>query len=89
MDANLKEAIRLLGIYSNHTYDIWVLAGRSRASSRAHVMSALAGKKTPQSKAGVNAIRQAFYALINPAGNCEAIRSKNFQQYCLETEALA
>jgi hypothetical protein len=82
MSANLNEAIRLLGIYSAGRFDIWALAGSSRASARSHVMSTLVGSKVPQSKAGVNAIRSAFYSALEIHGEHEAARESAFVRVC-------
>lgn len=68
MNDNHREALRLLGVYTAGRFDPWILMGPSKASCRAHVMSAFNGKKTPQSKSGVNAIKEAFYAIVNAEG---------------------
>lgn len=84
MTDNVKEAIRLLGVYTAGRFDIWALAGNSKASCRAHINSALTGRKEPQRTSGVNALRDAFYAALNPAGGCLAAQEKSFRQLCLE-----
>lgn len=81
------DAIRLLGLYTAGRYDIYALAGAPRASCRAHVMSALVGHKVPQSAAGVNALRAAFYALVGVTGDCEAHRERQFIARCVELGA--
>lgn len=78
----MNEAIRLLGAYTGGRFDIWLLAGGSKASCRAHVMSVLTGQRVPQSKAGVNAIRSAFYARLGVTGEYEAQREQNFVAIC-------
>lgn len=75
---NQSEALRLLGSYTAGRYDFWALAGNCRATSRAHIMSVLEGKRVPQSKAGVNAMRAAFHAFIVPAGDCIALQDDSF-----------
>ena len=77
-----KEAIRLLGIYTAGRFDIWMLAGSSKASVRAHIMSVLLGTKTPQSRSGINALRSEFYSRLNITGECEAHREQAFIQAC-------
>lgn len=80
--ANTAEAVRLLGVYTAGRFDVWVLAGNAKAGCRAHIMSALLGRRVPQSKSGVNAMREAFYNLANPAGDCPAAREKSFIAWC-------
>ena len=87
MEVTTREAIRVLGMYTAGRFDIWALAGPARASCRAHVMSVLLGKKTPQAKSGVNAIRSEFERRLNPAGDCIAIRERNFIAICRATVA--
>jgi hypothetical protein len=83
----MNEAIRLLGVYTAGRFDIWALAGSSRASCRAHVMSALKGHKVPQSQSGVTALREEFCnqarahgAVID--GDCIAVREDQFIAWC-------
>ncbi len=82
-DKGLIEAVRLLRIYTAGRFDPWALAGRAKASCRAHVMSALAGKKTPQSKSGVNAMLAEFHRRAGIGGDCPAHRAHNFRAYCM------
>jgi len=77
-----QEAIRVLGTYTAGRFDIWMLAGSSKASCRAHVMSVLQGKRVPQSQSGVTAIRSAFYEALSITGECEAHREENFRTAC-------
>ncbi len=79
---SVKEAIRLLGVYTAGRFDVWALMGPAKASCRAHVMSVLCEHKMPQAKSGVTAIRAKFYAALGIAGNCEAIREDVFRQLC-------
>jgi len=81
---NTQEAIRVLGIYTAGRFDIWMLAGSSKASCRAHVMSVLQGKRVPQSQSGITAIRSAFYEALSITGECEAHRQESFQSVCRE-----
>lgn len=83
LSPNQLEALRLLGAYTAGRFDIWMLAGSSKASCRAHIMTALEGKKMPQSKSGVNAITAAFYAFAMPEGSCPAIREDNFRDWAI------
>jgi hypothetical protein len=78
---NTQEAIHWLGVYTNGHFDIWMLAGSAKASCRAHVMSVLLGVKTPQSKAGVTALREAFYQAGNIQGDCLAAKEENFLKW--------
>jgi len=84
MDSNVREAIRILGINTAGRFDVWMLAGGPKASCRAHVMSTLAGKRMPQSKSGVTAIRSAFYEALAITGECEAHREEQFRAICRE-----
>lgn len=74
-------ALKYLGAYTAGQFDFWMLAGNQKATCRAHVMSELMGKKMPQSKSGVTALREAFYAIAKPEGNCLAIQEKSFVEW--------
>jgi hypothetical protein len=78
---NLKEALTVLGTYTAGRYDVWLLAGNSRAGCRAHVMSVLQGIRVPQSKAGVNALRDALYQAAGIEGECLAEKDDKFLQF--------
>ena len=78
----VDEAIRLLNIYTAGSYDFFVLSGSARASCRAHIMSVLCGRHVPQKESGIFALRQEFYTKLGIAGNCEAVRSRNFRSLC-------
>ena len=82
MNANLKEAIRLLGIYTTNRFDIWLLAGQPKASCRAHVMGALLGRKATQRESGVTMLRDKFYAVLALSGSCLAERDRMFSAIC-------
>ncbi len=81
---NIREAVRLLGVYTAGRFDIWALAGPARASCRAHVMSVLTGTRTPQAKAGVTMMREAFYTVAGDSivGSCIAQREDAFITWC-------
>lgn len=86
MSTPLGEAIRILGIYTAGRYDIWSLSGPAKASCRAHVLSTLLDRTVPKSKAGVNAIRDAFWTACSITGECPAHREENFRSFCLKYE---
>jgi len=44
-------------------------------------MSVLLGVKTPQSKSGVTALREAFYQAGNITGDCLAAKEENFLKW--------
>jgi hypothetical protein len=85
--------IKTLGIYTANTFDIWRLAGKRKASCRAHVMAELLGvDKIPQSKSGITAIRKQAYkvAIDNGAtidGNCIAVRERQFYDWAIHNNA--
>lgn len=81
-DQHLYSAIALLGDLTANRYDVWLLAGPFHAADRAAVMGRLLGRKMPQSKSGVNAIRAEFYRRANITGDCEAAREYAFATYC-------
>ena len=83
-DNNLREAVRLLDVYSggNGRFDVWAIAGRSRASCRAHVMSVLQGRKIPQSKSGVYDLRAALWQAAGIDGGCIAEKDERFTDFC-------
>lgn len=86
--AQTAEAVRLLGVYTAGRFDIWMLAGNHKGTCRAHVMSALMGRKMPQSKSGVTMLRTAFYERVEaltgarPAGDHIAARETSFIAWC-------
>lgn len=85
--AQTLQAIRRLGAFTQGRYDIWGLAGSHLAASRAIVLSDLLGYRVPQSKAGVTALRTAFYNALGIVGECEAEREENFRFVCRELAA--
>lgn len=82
MPENITNAVRLLGIYTAGRFDIFALAGPQKASCRAHIMSTIQGRRVPQSKSGVYAIREAFFAALKPAGGCVAAQEDTFSELC-------
>jgi hypothetical protein len=81
------QAIRLLGSYTANRFDLWQLAGRAHAMRRAHVLGTLTGTKVSQAKAGITAMRTAFYARLGIVGQCEAEREENFRFVCHEADS--
>jgi hypothetical protein len=85
---NKIKGIRTLGTYTAGSFDIWRLAGRTKASCRQHVMADLLEvPKVPQSKSGVTAIRKQAYAVANEYGaeidsDHPAGREKQFISFC-------
>lgn len=77
MNANQLEFLRLLGVYTAGRFDVWALAGPAKASCRAHVMSALAMAKVPQSRAGVTVIWEALRCIVKPEGSCLAVLERD------------
>jgi len=76
------EAVRLLAAFTLDRFDIWMLSGAGNAAHRARLMSTLLDAKTPQSKSGVTAIRDAFYERLQITGSCGAHREDNFRESC-------
>lgn len=81
MESGIREATRLLKVYTAGSFDFWVLAGPAKASCRAHIASVLAGKRVPQSKAGVTVLREQFHRISEPAGDCLAARERSFEAW--------
>lgn len=81
---NIKAAVQLLGAYTGQSFDIGRLAGPAARSHRAQVLSTLRGEKIPASNAGINAIREAFFAALAPAGGCLAVQAHDFVAKCRE-----
>lgn len=80
------KAIRLCAAFTNNRFDLWSLTGNQggHAANRAILLSALRGERLPQSKAGFNALRAAFYDALGIVGECEAEREENFRFVCGE-----
>ena len=77
MQANEHEFIRLIGVYTAGRFDPYDLAGPAKASCRAHCMSALAGKRMPQSKSGVTVLREELFRITGAQGECLAEREQD------------
>ena len=75
---NIPEAIRMLGFFTNGRYDVWALAGSHNGANRAIVLSHLTGIRQPQSKAGVTALREALYSVLDVTGDCLAAKEDDF-----------
>lgn len=60
---NTNAALKLLDSATRGTFDFWDLAGSNSAKIRSEIMSILAGHRVPQAKAGVTAMRAAFFPL--------------------------
>ncbi len=73
-----QKIAKMLLVKTGGAKNLWVLAGPARAAARAELMSELKGVKRPQSKSGVNALRDELYALYEISGDCEATREENF-----------
>lgn len=79
------KAIRLFAaLTGNSRFDLWTLAGHHHAANRAILLSAIRGERLPQSKAGITALRAAFYRELGIVGECEAEREENFRFVCSE-----
>ncbi len=77
-----KVAVRLLGAYTAERFDVWALAGRAKASCRAHIMGALLDRKATQRESGVTALRSEFYSQMGIKGSCLAVREDVFIASC-------
>ena len=77
-----RAALRLLRVYTAGRFDIYVLAGNSKASCRAHIMSELEGCRVPQSRAGVTALTAKFYAIAGVGPDCHARQDDAFIEWC-------
>ncbi len=84
LNSQLKEAVKLLSVYTSGHFDIWALSGPSKAACRSQIMTVLTGVKTPKSRSGVTAIKSLFMAEMTPEGDCQAIRDRNFAYACNE-----
>ena len=79
MTAQQLTALRLYSQLTAGTFDAWRLAGSHLATTRANLLTQLTGTKTPQVKAGVNAVNLVFRGLMpDLAGECEAEVCENF-----------
>ena len=82
MNQSQHAALLNLRTLTAGTFDAWRLAGGHNAKIRAYLMEQLTGQKTPQAKAGVNALNEAFRSLApTVTGCCEAELTENFQTW--------
>lgn len=89
VDSATLAGIELLGKYTiryrgGSSFDPWDMMGPHNAKRRAEVMSALMGKKMPQAKSGVTALRDELNARLNPVGNHLSARQENLADICRE-----
>jgi len=73
----MTEAKRLFRVYTGDTGRIDALYGPAKAGCRAHILSALEGKRVPQSRAGWRVFRKAMFDLFGASGNCLAARESS------------
>ena len=81
-----RSGLHFLGVYTGGRYDINTLAGSSKASCRAHVMSALYGKRMPRAKSGINAMWGAFFVIAGVEANCIRHREDAFIEWAQSRE---
>ena len=72
------QAIETLGKRTREWFDVLDLCGRQHVHLRQDLMLLLTGNRPVQSKAGVNALRDAFFDIVKPEGNCYAAQKENF-----------
>jgi hypothetical protein len=83
MSPTLREGIRLLGVYTAGRFTFWTLAGNAKVCCRAHVMAVLLGvPRVPQSKAGINALREEFFRQAGIPRDCAAGMEHDFEALC-------
>ena len=82
----MKEARIFLGEVTNNTFDLWKLSGNNNKKTRQKLIQLLTGNKLPLAKCGITTIRKIFYDHYKPRGDCEAIREKNFINFCKKLE---
>ena len=83
VSGNTTEAIRLFRSYTADRCDVWQLAGQRNAKYRAHIMSALRGRRVPQSQSGVNALRSALCEALDVTWQCLAECEDQLRNRCL------
>ena len=74
----VKEAVRLLGLHTQGSFEIYMLAGPGWSRARQDIMTAMFGvpKKLPKSQCGITAIESTFIDFFKPTGSCaKAVRS--------------
>jgi hypothetical protein len=89
LNENQIEALRMFDRLSGGSFDAWALAGPHNAKNRAAIMTAWHGRKIPQAKAGVTAIRQAMYETAKPTGDCLAARETAFAAWAKQAATQA
>jgi hypothetical protein len=83
-----REAVRLFGVYTAGRFNFWTLAGNPKATCRAHILSALRGRKATQREAGLTALREAFAAFLLPGVDlCRAGLEEEVVRLCRESGA--
>ena len=88
MKTAIRDAIQLFRTTTDDHCDPWALAGRANAATRARIMSGLAGKRMPQSKSGVNALRKALASAVGvkwESGECMHEYEENIKAKLLAT----
>ena len=71
-------ALLLLSQYTNGRCCVWEMAGGRYAAARARIMSALAGRRIPQTQSGVTALQAALFASVGAVGDCLAAKENDF-----------
>ena len=87
--ANQIAALQLLKVYTRGTFDFWDMMGPYNAAERAEVMTALCGKRVPQSRSGVTQMRSIFHDRARIVGDHIAARQTAFAQWANETLSTA
>jgi len=77
MDESILKALRSFSTYSAGRFDVYSLAGDSKAKARQQVMSELMGAKVPRAKCGINAIKEEFQRRLGVTGATIAEREGN------------
>lgn len=75
---NLKEGLRVLGVYTAGRFDFYALAGDAKGTCRKHVMEALLEQKMPIAKCGITAMRQVFHLALGVQRDCIAREDDEF-----------
>ncbi len=83
LTANYRQALFSLSQLSRN-FDPWDLMGPSNVKLRQNIMTLLVGKKLPQAKCGVNALKDEFYKVAKPQGDCSALRDDAFAIWAKE-----
>src|SRR5205809_1083269 len=81
-ETNAIAAARLLADYTGNRFALWSLTGSHRSHARIAIMSALLGRKAKLTESGVTHLRNAFYEVAKPEGNCVAAREVAFATWC-------